>query len=579
MFTRSVVIGCKTLLLLTSALGVAARADSDSLADAVPAGAIAFVEFSNLSPVIDQFRESDFLRLILTSEPYENVAGSTEYRKVQAARQIFETHLGMDLWAFGKGLLGGQVAVAIYPNQSGRPDVVAIVRPTDGDVLVRLKERLAPLLVLAEGDLQTSSSDDGVQVTRIGKLATFAFHGEVVVLANDDDLFSRTQALLADRGEGALADDETFQAKSRQMGTDHEGRLFIDTGMIADATDGRLNIGRKLDNPLGSLLVGGVLEMIANSPYAGVTLDVDQQQFELALGVAGSPESLGETYAPFFADHPDSGTRALPQPDDLIGGFTLYRDFGEWYARREELLQPQVLPGFDQFESGLGNLLPGRDFSEDVLPLIGKNFTLLAARQDYEHLDGEPGVKLPGFAAIVDLAEPDEGAEVFRLFFQTFSSILNIQAGQQGRQPWVLESETYHDVEITYGKYLQKPSGSRLPLVFNFRPASARVADRFVVTSSLGLCRQLIDEMQKSDDVERVKQNLSFEFQFGPFADVLEANGEFFQAQRIEQGRSLQEAERDVALVLELLRSFESLDFNTVSTPDGFLGRLTGSWK
>ena len=83
------------------------------------------------------------------------------------------------------------------------------------------------------------------------------------------------------------------------------------------------------------------------------------------------------------------------------------RDFTGWYRHREELLREQVLPGFDQFEAGLGNLLPGKDFSEDVLPLIGSNLTFVTAPQDYSHLDGEPGVKLPGFALIVELARPE----------------------------------------------------------------------------------------------------------------------------------------------------------------------------
>jgi len=319
--------------------------------------------------------------------------------------------------------------------------------------------------------------------------------------------------------------------------------------------------------------------MGTRSPYGGLTLDIEEEQFVLTAGVAGNPRVLGETYAPFFANPPETGTRPMPQPPELIGGFTLYRDFGEWYRRREELLQPQILPGFDKFESGLGNLLPGKDFSEDVLPLIGNNITLVAAPQDYSHLDGEPGVKLPGFAVIIELAQPKEGAELFQLFFQTFSSILNIQAGQQGRQPWILASETYKDEKITFGRYLQKPSGKRLPLVFNFRPASARVGDQFIISSSLGLCRQLIDDLNKPASKNRVNKNLNLQFHFGPFTDILEANQEFFQAQRIQNGRSPQQAQQDVAILLKALRYLKTLDLSTRVSGDSFQAQFKGSWK
>jgi len=167
-------------------------------------------------------------------------------------------------------------------------------------------------------------------------------------------------------------------------------------------------------------------------------------------------------------------------------------------------------------------------------------------------------------------AKPKEGAELFQLFFQTFSSILNIQAGQQGRQPWILESETYKDTKILFGRYLQKPSGKRLPLVFNFRPDSARVGDQFIISSSLSLCRQLVDELKKPASKKRLEKNLNVQFQLGTFADILEANKDFLQAQRIRKGRNPQQAQQDIALLLKVLRYFQALDLSTRASGDSF---------
>ena len=70
------------------------------------------------------------------------------------------------------------------------------------------------------------------------------------------------------------------------------------------------------------------------------------------------------------------------------------------------------------------------------------------------------------------------------------------------------------------------------------------------------LVRQLIDELQKPENNKHVNKNLGVELQFGPLADILEANKDFFHAQRIQQGRGPQQAKQDVAIVLELLRYF-----------------------
>jgi hypothetical protein len=551
-----------------------------SLAASLPAGAMVTVEVSGLKAVIERVQQSEYRKLLLNSEQGLAIQKSPQYRKAQAGRLILEAQLGMDLWTAGKDLLGGQMAVAVYgkPGEE-QPPALAIVHVADADVLKKLREKVEPLLELVSAEIEINTDKDGVTLIELDDKAFFALHENRLMATNKRDLLTQALALQAGKGKKSVAQDDAYRLMTMQMGANHLGRVFVNTGAIAKATGGRMGIPKKMDNPVGSLLLGGLLEMAVRSPYAGVTLDIEEQQVVLTAGVSGSPGSLGKSHAPFFSDHPKTGTRPMPQPPALIGGFTIYRDFGDWYRRREELLQPGLLPGFDKFESGLGNLLPGKDFSEDVLPLIGNNITFLAAPQDYKHFDGKPGVQLPGFATVIELSKPKEGAELFKLFFQTFSSILNIQAGQQGRQPWVLETETYKDVKITYGKYLQKPAGERLPLVFNFRPASARVGDQFVISSSLSLCRQLIDELQKPANNKPINKNLGLEFHLGPFADMLEANQEFFQAQRIQQGRNPKQAKQDIALMLKALRYFKSLELSTRVSDGSFQAQFKGSWK
>ncbi len=172
---------------------------------------------------------------------------------------------------------------------------------------------------------------------------------------------------------------------------------------------------------------------------------------------------------------------------------TLHRDLATWYRSRDELLQAQVLPGFDKFETGIGNILPGKDIGEDVMPLIGNNFTLVSALQDYAHLDGEPGVKLPGFAIILDLAgsNPDAGADMFQLFFQTFLSVLNLQAAEQERQPWLIAVQQHGTTPITYARYFEKPSGEQLPVVFNFLPGGGAASAITISSASRSGCARI----------------------------------------------------------------------------------------
>lgn len=559
--------------------------EAKSLAHSMPAGAIGYVEVAGLDGVLDRLQGSEFLAQLQSSPQYQNLEASEPYRKAQAVRTIVERQLGMDLWTAGKALLGGRVAVAVYPAaEQRRPDVLGLIHVADADTLTQFRERIEPFLVLGENQIDRSETIAGAEVWKFQGKAIVAVRDHWLLATTNRELLTQALDFLAKPAGGqkgsSLAADKSFQAMTAHLGGDHVVRGYLNTEALRTATGGRFEYPDKLGNPLISLLFGGVLQLASHSPYAGLAFDVHESGFALKTGIAGDSRKLDENHRVFFSDPSGPGTAAIPQPSDLVAGITFYRDFANWYRKREQLLQAQVLPGFDKFESGLANLLPGKNFGEDVLPLIGPQLTLVAAPQDYSHLNGQPGVKLPGFGLIIPLAKPNEGADVLQLFFQTLSSILNLQAGQQGRQPWVMTSESYKGVQIAYGRYLEKPEGDRLPLVFNFMPASARVGDNYVICSSVGLCRHLVDELQKPAPTgKQPNRNFNVELYARPLADLLEGNREFFQAQAVQGGKTLEQAQTNFDALVKLVRSMVSFRLSTSVLPEAFEAQLEGTWK
>lgn len=611
-----------------------------SAALSMPEGAIALLELNGLEPAISQFEHSELLQKILHSDLYQEFADSKDYKGLMVGRAITRLILRMDLWTFGKKFLGEQVSVGIYPKDGNdRPDLVAILRPDPG-ALASQRLLLGPALYFSAKHLKfpnigrevtvyelpggnsqkteenEDADSDSADSAKDGKLGgkqngersseqdgqekatdpdkasdpltdspspTFlALHKEWVVFATDRKLLLNTLLRLTQESPeaaGSIAANKAYQLMTTQMGSNHHARLFVANSAIAKATDGRLGLPEKLDNPLGSLLAGGILELAVRSPYTGVTLDFKRDHFDLKTGLAGTPTALDEHHQYAFSDFPKTGTQTLPRTQDLIAGFTMYRDISDWYRRRDDLIQAQVLPEFDKFETGIGNLLPGKDIGEDVLPLLGNRITFLSGIQQYDHLDGEPGIKLPGFAFIIELKQEKEATDILQLFFQTLLAVLNLQAGEQDRQPWLIETEMHGGTKITFARYLDKPTGERLPIVFNFLPASARVGNQYVVSSSLGLCRQIIDQLQLPEGSKLVNENLQFEFAFEPFVKILEANRDQLVAQRLKEGRSASQANSDIASLLQLLRHFDALRLTTQATEDGFQLQLKGSWK
>lgn len=399
------------------------------------------------------------------------------------------------------------------------------------------------------------------------------------MFASDPVLLRRAVALCKTQpeGESLAAGVSHLSELAERLPGEHLARAFVDTGFLSAAAGGRLGLPEKMDNPMGSLLFGGMLEIVAHSELACLALDLEAGEAALKLSLDADPAGLDPRFQVFFAGA--EPTRPIPQVPGLIGGVTLHRDLARWYRSRDDLLQAQVLPGFDKFETGIGNILPGKDIGEDVVPLIGNNFTLVSALQDYAYLDGEPGVKLPGFAIIFDLAgpDPDASADLFQLFFQTLLSVLNLQAAEQQRQPWLLAVQPHGATPITYARYLDKPAGEQLPMVFNFLPAAARVGDQYVISSSLGLCQDLVDSLGKPAGVAGCDGHAQLEIT--NLAAALEQNRQHLIASRLNEGRDPAHAAEDIEHLFLALAGLGSLTSTATLDGDGFKLTIRGSLK
>lgn len=579
------VVSAVTCVLLTVIANSTFAADN--LASTTPSGAVFFAEISGLDAWIDKLQNSELVKSLPSNPQVQAFYASPQGRKADAGRKAIENQLGMDLWTLAKTAFSGRVCVALYPHEGRKePDAVIAVQVKEAAALDKIRERVTPLLTLIEDQISQSTGPGNVPVRSIDGKLFVAERDNWIVATSTSELMNRALTLRSgtvEESAKSLAQDAPFVAMTKQLGSEHLARSYVNLELVKQGMGGRLG-PEKLDNPGVSLLLGGLYELANHSPFFGSTFDLDSQHLVFAHSIAGKPESIGEKYAPLFAadGKPDAGS--LPSVPGLIGGWILHRDFAGWYKRREELLDAKVLPEFDKFEAGLANLLPGKDYGTDILPSLGNKLTFVAAPQDYSHLNGKPGLQLPGFALVWELGKPDEAEQTLNLLFQTIATISNLNAGQQGRQPWVLSSESYKDVQIQFGKYGQKPKGDRLPIVFNFMPAAARVRDKYVMASSVDLCKHLVDvyltPTTTTATAKPTRNDFLFELTGESLANILDANRGMLEARSVAQeGKSSDQAQADVTTLLQLVRAVRTLRLTTGVESDGYRVQLEAVWK
>ena len=264
----------------------------------MPGGAVAFIEIDGLESWIDKLQQSELVKSLPSNPQVQAFYATPQGRQADAGRKILEAQLGMDLWTLAKKGFGGRIAAAFYPVEGRKePNAVLFVRATDAATLEKLREKAAPFLALAQDRIVTSVGPGDVSVRAIDGKLFLAEKEDWILAASTSELLTNALALRAGSADAAmkpLSSDAPFVAMTKQMGDQHLGRVYLNSEMVAKAQGGRLG-PEKLDNPVGSLLLGGMYELFSRSSFAGLTLDLTEQQLRLTAGAAGRGQA-GKTF-------------------------------------------------------------------------------------------------------------------------------------------------------------------------------------------------------------------------------------------------------------------------------------------
>ncbi|MDB5344931.1 MAG: hypothetical protein JWP89_3308 [Schlesneria sp.] len=582
-----------SMLFLAVILGVmwqgevrAADAESDSsLVRHLPGGAVATAEISGLASIIERIETSEALKGYLNSPLYQEAIKTDPARKALAGKAILEAQLGMNLWSIAKTYLGDRLVMGVYPPVGiHQPDGILVIRVKNAADLSKLLEKLTPLAAFAGDAVSISDHAGGGKAFKSKDGNQVVVTDRWIVASKSSELLSQTLTNLTTSHDSGLGSEASWKLMAQQLGTQHAIQLCVNLTKVSQLLGKRV-VPEKLDNPVVSLLYGGLLEYAAKSPYLGMTVDIGESGYSIQSAVAGKVSDLDDAHRALVLDPAQPLLPMTLDVSERLGVFSFSRNFLKWYKAREQLLEGKLLPEFDKFETGLATFLPGKDFAEDVLPLLTGRVAIVSAPQDYSYLDGKPGVQLPAFGLVIELAKPSEGADILNLVAQTILTISNLEAAKQKRQLWVQSSESYHNVQINFARYLQRPKGDQLATAYNFQPASTLIGNRFVLSSSLGLCRELIDAQQNKRLAETATAspngipNVVQELSPVVAAQLLEANAAVIHAKSIQNGKTAEQSGRELEAVCTLLRRMTAIHFDTVQYADHMRLELSGGWK
>jgi hypothetical protein len=241
-----------------------------------------------------------------------------------------------------------------------------------------------------------------------------------------------------------------------------------------------------------------------------------------------------------------------------------YRDVGQMWRRRADLFDENANAQLSQGDANLSAVFAGMDFGSEVLGALGPQVQIVSAAQDFDSSAGRvPKVKLPAFALLFQLKEPEQMRRQLKVSFQSLIGLTNLGAGQNGLPQLELRTEDIdkgHLVSAAYDDSLEASEVSN-DIIFNFSPSLGFVGDHFIVSSTRNLAVELMElaggDSKPSPVSDRVV-NTNVTIDNDVLRNILEANREGLIAQNmLEKGHSRKAAEREIGGVFALLKLIE----------------------
>jgi len=568
---------CYLLALPIVQVNADQQSQDDSLSGLMPNEALLFFETIGFSKFLKDVKQSEVLQSLLSSGDLEDIKSSHFFREVASTRRILELILRTNIWKLNDRLLSGRMAIAAYPSDEGSddPEVVLLIKPSESSRWLKNRIRFAPLIRLGIKRIGREDFGRGVFAYRTrGKkenATLFALHDEWILAATNNKFLKQAIALqgseVVDFDDPLpISKDPKFLKMKGVMGNKHLASVYLNTEKISEI-DGRFGIPDQIDDPMLALLLGDAIETIGRSSYAGITLNYDNN--ELLLNVCmdrNLSDSKGSSQNSIVGKKKHQILEP-PKVSGYLGGISIYQPFTESYKKREDVFKSTIIPGSKLIKGKLGDFLFGESKDQNE-GFFGDSVVFLSAQADDAGVDKQ-GIKLPGFCFIVDLKKIEGAEEAMK----NFSEAMLLEISPNKGTDWIAENELYHGVNILISRIKDTKE------VNSLTPASARVRDLYIVSSSRDLCAAVIDYLLAEAKIKMITKGLLFNVEFSELLHFFSTNRIAYEAEFVRGGRSKKQAKEDYENLYKILNGFNSITGSSETVNGDFKFQFMGKLK
>jgi len=551
------------LILVASSLATAAEKSATQL---LPASTAFFAEIPRPRHTLQAILEHPLRERLEILDEYQQAFRGEEYKQLQAVVKMVETQLGMAWQDVIGTLTEGGVHAAFDVKTQG---IALLVKASNQDMLRKVRD---VFLTFVRGVAQGARQRDPIEADEYRGIEVFEFQGAKfatfgpwLVVTDKGQLGKTIIDRYLDGGGDTLANNQRWQQARRKSNNRHVAWAFADIQAVRDAGIAADLFQGQTDNPLAELIFGGLLGNLQQTPFLTAALELQSDYVSFALSSPHDPKWIGQPRAYYFGPDGQGEAPKLLRPNDTLLTLSTYRDIGGMWLHAGDLFDEGVNDELAKAESGLSTLFAGKDFGEEILAAFEPQIQVVVTRQDFADTLPQPAIKLPAFAAVLRLSNADEMRDELRRTFQSLVGFLNIVGAMQGQPQLDFEIEKQEGKQFVTTSYVaegDEKQSRQARINFNFSPSIAVDQERFVLSSTANLVRELSHPPAKNDaDDDHVNSQVYLDAKV--LRDILDDNRNQLIAQNmLEDGNSKEEAERYIDNLLKVIGWFRDATAN-----------------
>ncbi len=547
-------------------------AEPAAAAQLLPDSTVIYAEIADPKAALATLLNHPLRQRIEALDAVEQAKKQDQYQQFQAVLAVVEAQMGLKWHEAVEQVASGGFYLAV----DGATEGVALIMHGDEEVTDKV---LNTLIRLTREDAQRKGNDDpikqaeyrGITAYRAGE-ARLARSGSWLLASNKDDLAKQLADAILDGRSNPLANKDSFQQARAARQGQPTGWMYLDINALREANVADELYAERTDNPGAELIFGGISSNLAKTPYATVSLYISAESTRLVLAAPHDASWVSEARSHFFGPDGKGSAPPAPQVPNALFSLTTYRDISHMWLYAGDLFDENINDELAQADSNLSTLFSGKNFGEDVLGAITPQIQFVASRQDFGDRVPQPTIKLPSFAAVFELKDPEKTRDEFRRTFQSLIGFLNVVGAMNGQPQLDMETTNNGDITLVTASFVPEPKereSKAARINYNFTPSVAFVGPRLILSST----RELAEQLSSSSSAvgQDSAYNTQLELHADVLAEVLNDNRESLIAQNMfENGHGREEAVAQIDILFEVIRAFRGASMS-LSTQDGQL--------